>query len=421
MRLGIDRAASLDPPKSYASRMALLLALVALLVGGSIAVIVVLVRAANKNQAASTTARNRFREMAMRATGKSADAAFAAVHGKRAVACALSWPSKNSPPVYTLSLSIAGDAGSMEGGAGAYRADPRRRVDHRPKMMFRRETGRDRFGKAIKLNREFETGDRDFDARVYIESDAKDDALREVLADPRARAALARLLDRGCQQVLLHENACDIKIKITNPKAEHLEAYREMLADLAEIADTLPAFSGAVERKFWTFGAKVVTPAIVLLAVGGIGWAIANTNYPTVTNDLQGVGALFGLAAWCALVPVAGFLLRGRSNSFRLFMVVICTQLFALPFTANAILQTSNAALDDAKVAHHVTTVKRMFTTSGKNSTYYHLVLSSWRRDLKEVEVQVSYNQYENLAVGSKVPIDTKPGAFGWEWIVRVD
>src|SRR4051812_49357906 len=41
-----------------------------------------------------------------------------------------------------------------------------------PPVYFRKENGRDRAGKLLRLNRELQTGDDEFDRAIYIESDA---------------------------------------------------------------------------------------------------------------------------------------------------------------------------------------------------------------------------------------------------------
>src|SRR5207253_2532663 len=59
-----------------------------------------------------------------------------------------------------------------------------------PRMEFRRERGLDRFGKTVGLNRELQTGNAEFDAAVYIESDASAEAVKPFLDQPQLRAAV---------------------------------------------------------------------------------------------------------------------------------------------------------------------------------------------------------------------------------------
>ena len=107
---------------------------------------------------------------------------------------------KYSPPYLRLTTSV--DEAS-EGAGGAYREDARPRVEVRPAVVLRAENSLDRLGKRIGVNREIQTGDQDFDARVYVESDAPDQDLQRTLADDRVRRAVRALLDGGAVRVEL--------------------------------------------------------------------------------------------------------------------------------------------------------------------------------------------------------------------------
>src|SRR4051812_22225208 len=73
-------------------------------------------------------------------------------------------------------------------------------VPWRLQVVFRRETGRDRLLKGLGLVREFQHGQPDFDATVFVECDDEELA-RVLMAQPVVVEAIVRSLRRGATAV----------------------------------------------------------------------------------------------------------------------------------------------------------------------------------------------------------------------------
>lgn len=77
-------------------------------------------------------------------------------------------------------------------------------------IQMRLEDGQDRIDKASGVNREVQLGDTSFDATVYIETDASDDAVCAVLGDVSARKAVIVLLESGATSCTIDDARGDI-------------------------------------------------------------------------------------------------------------------------------------------------------------------------------------------------------------------
>ena len=67
----------------------------------------------------------------------------------------------------------------------------------RPTIMLHRENIMDHLGKRLALNREFQTGDAEFDAAVNIDTCSPDEDVQRIFADGAFRNAVRKLLDAG--------------------------------------------------------------------------------------------------------------------------------------------------------------------------------------------------------------------------------
>ena len=106
---------------------------------------------------------------------------------------------------------------------------------------LRRETSTDRFGKRIYLNREVQIGDAAFDDAIYIETDAPDDVVRELLAAPAAREGTLRLLALECTAIELDTNG-DVAVELPARDADAIDTptVLALLDALAAFAESFP-------------------------------------------------------------------------------------------------------------------------------------------------------------------------------------
>jgi hypothetical protein len=137
-------------------------------------------------------------------------------------------------------------------GAGAYRGGGSARTLVAPRPMaitLREETDKERRHKASGVNREFQTGDAGFDARVYICSASEDEVIGAVLASPDARAAVLDLLGKDCNQISID---CDnswglVSIRIIEfaQRAPDQARAERLVQNLARLTLSLPPVRGS--------------------------------------------------------------------------------------------------------------------------------------------------------------------------------
>ena len=79
-----------------------------------------------------------------------------------------------------------------------------------------------------------------------------------------------------------------------------------------------------------------------------------------------------------------------------------------------------NGALDNGHPAVHQVMVIKKYYTKDKNNFSYYAVVQSWR-ERSEEKLKISRRFYDYLHPGSsRITVTTKPGKFGFEWIVEL-
>lgn len=396
-----------------------------LFLGGIGALVALALRSNQKQNRARAGARNTFTSLSLRFGGD--DTRFRGELGGRMFSCELSKPAKNAPPVLRMETSLdtqrAGAASSEAG--GGYRESARRRVAGQHEILFRKETATDRLGKALRINREYEFGDEAFDALVYVETNAPDDVVRAVLAERATRESIARLVGMGLQIKLFelrigNSVVTPLVLTATGPSTELVEAMPRAASEANALVDALPLFEGARVKASARPLAVALGVCAAVATLGAIPFiAFAGSHWKPLDSAPQTFGAGLGLAALAPALVVAAFILRGRSDSFRSFLIFFFTQVFAFPISGAALVMTLNGALDDAKPVLHHAHVNRAWATHNKNSTSYHLGVVSWRPDESEIELDVPY-ELSSLG-GRTVDVTTQRGRFDWEWIVSIE
>jgi hypothetical protein len=221
-----------------------------------------------------------------------------------------------------------------------------------PDVKLRAETDSDRAGKARQIAAEVQTGDAHFDARIYIESDAFDDAVRAVLSRPDARAAIldlvagAQTITFDAEGILLSISADD---KADGPAFDPTR-LRPILDRLVTIAETPAVRDGGLRKErrgVWLplVGATIFAPLGIASCVLGFHAYDPTAIYPCV------LGVLLFLGVWVGTRGLVGRAVAGDSRSFgryRLTLFVLFVNAIewgiAAPVMANGIADSSVAS-----------------------------------------------------------------------------
>jgi hypothetical protein len=333
---------------------------------------------------------------------------------------------KNTPPKVRFAtpagpLAHPPDAGALHGARGGpFRGDALGRAPSPAPMLLRAETGTDRFGKRIGMNREVELGDAAFDARIYIETDAPDERVRDVLAESAVRGAVLRCLDLGATDVSLNEaGELGVQLPVMSTDALATPSVLLLLGALGAAAEAMPPIA-LQPRRGMGFRDRIAAFALLGTLIALPLFFLFRSLWGAIESDLSAAGVLAGGGAWLVAIPILWRVMRGSSTSLRNLGLVLFFSLFGLPLAAVDVLLFINGALDRSAPAAHVEDVVNRRVSGGKSTTYY-LVVRSWRPDESTVELTVSSGDYVRFAPGSKVVVTTRAGLLGWERMVSIE
>jgi hypothetical protein len=285
------------------------------------------------------------------------------------------------------------------------------------RVLVRGQTGTDRLGLRLGLNRAVTTGDPAFDAGVYLESSDPVPELQALFAQPVVRGALQRVLALGFTSVTIDAFGPSLTLLATNPAAGLYQRFPHAAYELEAMAEALPAIAPrTAPTGSWWQGATPVVAFVATAILGASGAGMAQTH-PTIDGTPWEVGGIIGLSAAVVGMAVTWLMVRGTWHGLRTFVAVSATLLIGLQGLCGGGAHLLDVELDDAKVTVHPTTVARTWVTRSKNGSTNHVSIRSWRRDETEIELPYTMTR-ASWQPGDKVKVGSRPGAFGWEWIV---
>jgi hypothetical protein len=286
-------------------------------------------------------------------------------------------------------------------------------VDTQPLMLLRGETNTDRWGKNKALNLEIQTGDEDFDKKVYVESDSGEALVRRTLANPALRRRIVDLLSVGVREVVLDRMGLYVHLKFESVDGDG-PAIRNALPKLAEIASLLPVFASRKFARRPHYYFEYVAGAIAV----GIFLFLVNERITLPLGEAIKVwSGGIGLTLATAVTGLARHTLRGTSVALRrissigIFAVILC------PLGSYWLLAYFNQVHDTSTAVHQRSTVARAWTSTHKSSTHYHIEVRPWHPAQAGVELVVSEGFSRFAAPGTTIEVTTHLGRLGFEWI----
>lgn len=289
-----------------------------------------------------------------------------------------------------------------------------------PRIYARRETAIDRVGKRLGLNREVQTGDPDFDAKVYLETDESDALVQRAMGSPAMRLAVGALVAGAQPYVRLGPGAIAQRLGSDwgpVPKPDELAQALRALSTVAVAAPRIdPADLPAPSRGR---GDVAATAAVAAFAVALFGVYVLPIGYADYRSPLRGedqdVVAKAMLLVWFALVPATWWWVRGHSRSFRNFLTVVLLSWIPLLTLGPGAIFLANAIFDRGPTTTHEVAILRRRVTSRKVD-HRHLYVRWWDAPHDEVDLEVSAATFRGIHTGDLVTVRARPGAFGWPW-----
>jgi len=333
-------------------------------------------------------------------------------------------PGKSTPP----KLHITTPAGPLaqppmikRGAApigGPFRGAARPRITSPAPLILRLETRLDRTGKSLRINRETQTGDAEFDERIYVESEATDALVLAALADPITRASVLRCLTLGCASLTL-DDAGDLgaELPLTSEDLLAPDSLTALLDTLGAAAEAIPPLQGPGHNR--TFAGLLPVFTVLGAIVSWPLFYLVDWLWEPIGSDLYATAFLGGVALWVVSLPLLVWILRGRSVSLRDLVTCAVSLAIGLPLGGADLLLIFNGVLDTSTPVAHETQVKRLRHTTGKNSSY-HVTLVSWHPGEETIELKIGSSVYSRLAERQALTVTTRRGFLGWERITEI-
>ena len=289
-----------------------------------------------------------------------------------------------------------------------------------PRIYVRPETGWDRAGKTLGLYREAQTGDFDFDAGVYLETDERDETVRRALDRPAMREALRAMLTGGHPYVRLGPGAVGARIARSLNVPPGPESIERALQGLAAVAASAPSVDPSEIRRPSRMRGDLVAAATTFAFMACmVGFYVVPLGYVDYDSPLRAsdraVAGTVSFAAWLALIPLSWAWMRGHSRSFRNFLTTVLLGLLPVMLLGTEGLYLANALLDGGAGTAREVLISRRRAYTGKYEHRY-LYIPWWDAPHAETEMEVSRKTYQRFHPGDAVVVASRPGAFGWPW-----
>ncbi|HEU4406867.1 MAG TPA: hypothetical protein VFS43_16490 [Polyangiaceae bacterium] len=328
-------------------------------------------------------------------------------------------PNKGRNVVVGIGVAAGAKAAPGVAFAGGTARQPLEKLPH---VTLRQETGFDRLGKQLKVNLEIETGDAEFDRRVYVEGEGPREDVAALLSDRRVRGGALALLDGGCMQITFAEGEHLVAAlwPAQLPAALTPESLRASAESLLAIADGLPPLRS---REAGAPFLRAPWFEIVYLSLGIAAFPLASLSlfaWPPAGDRMTPLAA--GAAALATALPLAFAVARfkGRPDALRR----LC---FALPGammlgTGSAVggLAAANGWGDDS-AAEHAVGVEDAYTRRSRNRPTHYLRVASWTPGEGPIELRVPGGRFEAIKAARRALVRTGRGRLGYEWVRSVE
>jgi len=288
------------------------------------------------------------------------------------------------------------------------------------------ETKFDRFFKKLGVCVEIETYDPDFDDAFYINT-ITIPFTRGFLEKSENRRGIQALFQLGFNYLKHDGQTLTLTWRDFPRKAQmEVETMEKAVAHLVEQGRSLTKIVTyeTPEPSTWKFKRLFAFAIPILLAVTGIAAIIIGlSEYKPLDQGKVFVDSLkFSLPLLVLFTWFSIRLLKGRSSSHRELIAVFFIALFAFPLAGFGYMGFLNGALDDSPPAVHLVIVLNKYYKSSKNSYTYYAVVKSWRKPGSTERLRIKKSFYNYLKPdSSSITITTRPGKFGFEWIVEIE
>ncbi|HPG31209.1 MAG TPA: hypothetical protein PKY81_04500 [bacterium] len=289
-------------------------------------------------------------------------------------------------------------------------------------MSFIRESSFHKLVKYLKLSSELQTNDKRFDDAVYI--DCRNNMFaKTVLTSTDVKNDIIRLFQniKELEKIKFSKDGVEMVLspfELNSMEKSFLEENLPVLEKILNRISTVPKIgtetSYIFEALWYFFFGLYIIGGVVL-------FTISHSKYEPVFSTAYFSGFLYGLAAFAGMICFLYFSVRGKSNSHIIFLICLSVGIAGIFFTGVGSTLFYNGYFDKSEGIKREIVITNKYKTRSKNSTNYHLIFYHWNFKNKTISVSVSSTFYHKTNINDRLPLITRPGALGFEWMEDIE
>lgn len=299
-----------------------------------------------------------------------------------------------------------------------YRTNVRVETPSLPAITVIPEGKVERFGKAIGLNREVQTGDPSFDDVAYVDTIEEEAVVKQVLDSAAVRDGIRRILELG-YKVQLSTRGLEAFHLFPHGTPPDVSRIGEVAALLGQIAGALPRVEPGSFRgqDSWVRARAMLFVFLwipLLVAAGAVEGVFHSPGARTLNIGHKGIilGA-FALTAWVVYVVLIAMSLRGRSYALRALVISAAFGLLGIPTCGVMGSLVLNQALDGSPAEDHAVTILATSLYKGE----CRVTVTSWVEGDSQERFPVSCKEHLRLHRGGSLTVRSHAGALGMPWV----
>lgn len=287
----------------------------------------------------------------------------------------------------------------------------------------------DRFFKYIGLSVEFQTGDKEFDERIYMASDSLS-LNKHIASDEELKKLIVELSKLGFKQIVVDGSYFKIKLS------------KEQNFDNTHLANGVRIYKAllGIEKK-WRgnfsdpFAWKYLFTECIVWSIGVYGfislyafyfgeWYFYIDIYPLIE-----LGLIYSSAACLFLIFLVFYFFRESSRAHRIILESALVLIAGVPAAATGLLSDLNIYLDQNKTTtielliEDKTTYVVSRSRGTGTTTYYYLHLqqkNNYRFYQIPKTLSVPSELYDRAVQGQYLTIEVSPGRYKFPWFKRM-
>ena len=290
-----------------------------------------------------------------------------------------------------------------------------------PVMNLRLENDRDRLGKSLRLNRELQTGDELFDARVYIECDDRSGAAKRMLSSPEVRKGITGLLSLGFGYVAFRLNS---RALVTTWSVGARPFNRNLVEGaverLSQIGSNLPKFRKVPTTTPISPGAWAVVLFWLVAMASLFFFFAADEHWPVLGKGLDQLTVMIALALFSVQAMVLWLMIRGYSKALRHLCWAILSGFMLAPTLSRGALLVANGSGDTALTTYERALQHKREVKGDDSTSYYFYFESVPGVEASSIKLSVSSSQYRSSSIGDMWQLTVGAGNLSTPWLLEM-